>query len=74
MTKAKTGPASLTVTGLTAGKSYRCTVFATNSVESDAWDFLGEGFVLGIPINAAALIVVLLAGHIFLSRSRYGWH
>ena len=44
------------------------------SVESDAWDFLGEGFVLGIPINAAVLIVVLLIGHVFLSRSRYGWH
>jgi len=50
------------------------TVFATNSVESDAWDFLGEGSVLGLPVNAATLIVVLVVGHIFLSRSRYGWH
>src|SRR5262249_59195102 len=50
------------------------TVFATNSVESDAWDFLGEGSVLGLPVNAATLIVVLFVGHIFLSRSRYGWH
>jgi len=50
------------------------TVFAINSVESDAWDFLGEGFVFGIPINAAVLILVLLVGHVFLSRSRYGWH
>ena len=50
------------------------TVFATNSVESDAWDFLGEGSILGVPVNAATLIVVLLVGHIFLSRSRYGWH
>src|ERR1700728_1808505 len=50
------------------------TVFATNSVDSDAWDFLGEGSILGIPVNAATLIVVLLVGHIFLSRSRYGWH
>jgi ribose transport system permease protein len=50
------------------------TVFATNSVESDAWDFLGEGSVLGVPVNAAALIIVLFVGHIFLSRSRYGWH
>jgi ribose transport system permease protein len=49
-------------------------VFATNSVDSDAWDFLGEGSVLGIPINAATLFVVLLICHIFLSRSRYGWH
>src|SRR5579872_4359111 len=50
------------------------TVFATNSVDSDAWDFLGEGSILGMPVNAATLIVVLLIGHILLSRSRYGWH
>jgi ribose transport system permease protein len=50
------------------------TVFATNSVDNDAWDFLGEGSVLGIPVNAATLIVVLLIGHVLLSRSRYGWH
>ena len=50
------------------------TVFATNSVDSDSWDFLGEGFALGVPINAASLIVVLIVGHVFLSRSRYGWH
>ena len=50
------------------------TVFATNSVDSDAWDFLAEGSILGIPVNAATLIVVLFIGHIFLSRSRYGWH
>ncbi|MGP0058886.1 MAG: ABC transporter permease [Beijerinckiaceae bacterium] len=50
------------------------TVFATNTIESDAWDFFGEGSVLGIPINAATLFVVLIVGHIFLSRSRLGWH
>ena len=50
------------------------TVFATAAAESTAWDFLGGGFVLGIPINAAVLVVVLLIGHVFLSRSRYGWH
>ena len=50
------------------------TVFATNSVDSDSWDFFGEGFALGVPINAAALIVVLIVSHVFLSRSRYGWH
>ncbi len=50
------------------------TVFATNTVDSDAWDFMGEGTVLGVPINAAALFAVLIAGHVLLSRSRYGWH
>ena len=38
------------------------TVFATNTVDSDAWDFLGEGYLLGVPINAATLIVVLVIG------------
>ena len=50
------------------------TVFATNSIDSDAWDYLSDGTILGVPVNAATLIVVLLIGHIFLSRSRYGWH
>jgi ribose transport system permease protein len=49
-------------------------VFATNSVDSDAWDYLGGGSLFGVPINAATLFVVLLVCHIFLSRSRYGWH
>jgi len=49
-------------------------VFATNSVDSDTWDFIGTGSVLGVPLNAATLFVVLLICHIFLSRSRYGWH
>lgn len=50
------------------------TVFAANSSDSDVWDFIGGGSVFGIPINAATLFVVLLICHIFLSRSRYGWH
>ncbi len=50
------------------------TAFATSSAESDAWDWLGGGFVLGIPANAAALFVVLVLGHVLLSRSRPGWH
>ncbi|MDB5398977.1 MAG: transporter permease [Rhodopila sp.] len=50
------------------------TVFATSSIDSDAWDYIGDGTLLGIPINAAALLIVLLVGHVLLSRSRYGWH
>jgi ribose transport system permease protein len=50
------------------------TVFATGSIDSDAWDYLGIGDVFGVPINAATLIVILLIGHLFLSRSRFGWH
>jgi ribose transport system permease protein len=50
------------------------TVFATNSIDDDVWTFFGEGSVLGIPINAATLFVVLVVSHLFLSRSRLGWH
>jgi len=49
-------------------------IFAINSFDSDVWDFFGEGSVFGIPINAATLFAVLAIGHLFLSRSRYGWH
>jgi ribose transport system permease protein len=49
-------------------------VFATNTIDSNVWDFFGDGSVFGVPINAAALLVVLIVGHIFLSRSRLGWH
>ncbi|MCP1848150.1 MULTISPECIES: ABC transporter permease [unclassified Bradyrhizobium] len=49
-------------------------VLATSSLDNDAWDFIGGGSVLGIPINAATLLIVLIVCQIFLSRSRYGWH
>ncbi|GGC48124.1 ABC transporter permease [Chelatococcus reniformis] len=48
--------------------------FAVSDIESDVWDFLGGGTILGIPTNALALLVVLIIGHVYLSRSRYGWH
>ena len=54
--------------------THYATSFATNSTDSDAWDYLGAGNLAGIPVNAASLLIVLLVGHIFLSRSRYGWH
>ncbi len=39
-----------------------------------AWEWLGSGSLLGVPSNIIALAVVGIAGHIFLSRSRPGWH
>lgn len=54
--------------------TYYAQTFAINSTDSEAWDYIGSGTPLGIPLNAATLLVVLLVGHIFLSRSRYGWH
>ena len=47
---------------------------ATSSIQNDAWNYLGEGMVLGLPINTAVLAVVLVVAHVVLSRSRFGWH
>lgn len=42
--------------------------------DSDVWDFMGEGSVLGVPIVAAIYAVVAIYGHIYLTRLRPGWH
>lgn len=47
---------------------------ATALVTDPAWEWFGEGKVGGIPFSFVTLIVVLLLGHIVLSRSRLGWH
>lgn len=44
------------------------------SPESAAWDRLGNGDVLGLPVSAWALALVALFGHVMLTRLRYGWH
>lgn len=42
--------------------------------ETDAWNFLGAGFVFGIPANMAALLVLAMILHIGLTRLRPGLH
>lgn len=42
--------------------------------ETDAWYFLGAGFVLGIPSNMLALLVLAACLHVFLTRLRPGLH
>lgn len=42
--------------------------------DSDAWLFLGEGDLFGIPFNFVLLVAVAIIAHLVLSRSRYGWH
>jgi ribose transport system permease protein len=46
------------------------------SVASDSavWDFLGAGTILGLPTNMAALLVVAVVVHLFLTRVRPGVH
>lgn len=47
---------------------------AGSFIDSDAWYFLGEGFVLGLPFSVAVTGVLALAIHLVFSRSRAGWH
>lgn len=37
------------------------------------WDFIGYGSVLGIPFNILVFAVTCIAGHLLISRSKYGW-
>lgn len=47
---------------------------ATVFVLDPMWEWLGTGKVAGIPFSFVTLVVVLLIGHVLLSRSRIGWH
>jgi len=42
--------------------------------DSELWDRIGMGSVLGVPFSFAVALVIALLAHIFLSRSRPGWH
>ena len=46
---------------------------ASSDVESDAWDFIGSGSILGAPISFVVLVVVAIVAHVVLSRLRIGW-
>ncbi|HMB75388.1 MAG TPA: SMP-30/gluconolactonase/LRE family protein [Kiloniellaceae bacterium] len=41
---------------------------------SDAWDFIGDGTLLGVSIPVLSAIVLAIATHVALTRSRPGWH
>jgi ribose transport system permease protein len=46
---------------------------ASSDVESDSWDFLGSGSVLGVPISFLVLAAIAIVAHVVLSRLRIGW-
>jgi ribose transport system permease protein len=50
------------------------TELAGASSDSGAWDYLGIGFVLGMPINMFCLIVIGIIAHLYLTRRRSGVH
>lgn len=46
---------------------------STSFYNSDLWDTIGSGGPFGIPSSFVVLIVVAIAGHLLLTRSRPGW-
>ncbi|WP_322867547.1 ABC transporter permease [Aquicoccus sp. G2-2] len=47
---------------------------SANFPDAPAWDFLGFGTFLSVPVIVWVFAVVAVAGHIFLTRLRAGWH
>lgn len=47
---------------------------ADASNDSPAWQALGTARLLGVPINLLAALLIALAGHVLLTRTRYGAH
>jgi len=46
---------------------------ASSDVESDAWDFVGAGSVLGAPVSILVLVVTAIVAQFALTRLRIGW-
>jgi ribose transport system permease protein len=42
-------------------------------VDSDAWDFMGYGDVLGIPFSFVLLLAIAIVLHVLFTRMRLGW-
>lgn len=47
---------------------------ATNIPTSGVWDFLGAGSLGGFPLSFCLAALFALGAHLFLSRTRPGWH
>lgn len=43
-------------------------------IDSDAWYYLGEGFLLSLPFSVFMTLVIAAVLHLVLSRTRAGWH
>ena len=46
---------------------------ASSANADPTWDYIGSGSLLGVPINIVTFVVFCVAGHLLISRSRYGW-
>ncbi|HEY5127927.1 MAG TPA: SMP-30/gluconolactonase/LRE family protein, partial [Bradyrhizobium sp.] len=47
---------------------------ASGSSDSPTWDYLGTGFLFGVPVNMVCLIVIGIVAHVYLTRIRSGVH
>jgi ribose/xylose/arabinose/galactoside ABC-type transport system permease subunit/sugar lactone lactonase YvrE len=49
------------------------TAIVTHQPDSPMLDYVGSGAVLGVPVSFIATAVIVIALHVVLSRTRYGW-
>jgi ribose transport system permease protein len=45
-----------------------------STVQSDSWDFIGDGTVFGVSISVIVAAIIAIVAHVALTRSRPGWH
>lgn len=50
------------------------TAIAMSLPDSDIWDVMGSGTLLGLPYIAWAFLLIAIGTHILLTRTRVGWH
>lgn len=50
------------------------TEIAGNLPDSVVWDFIGNGTFLGLPTAGWLYAAAAVAGHVMLTRLRFGWH
>ena len=53
--------------------TYSVTIAGT-FIESEAWYYPGEGYLLGMPFSVVVTVLLALIIHLVFSRSRAGWH
>lgn len=57
----------------TMGLAYGRTIGMAFS-DSLAWEYLGTGYLLGLPVNFAVALVMAAILHAVITRGRFGWH
>ncbi len=45
-----------------------------SDAQSDLWDFIGDGTLLGMSVSVLAALALAVVTHVVLTRARPGWH